>query len=77
MTLTAEQAIRFRNDWTQEQINAFGQRIASATTIAKRRAIIAEFNANLPNPAYGSHPQAVQLQAACARAAAQLRSGQA
>jgi len=77
MTLTAEQTIRFRNDWTQEQINAFGQRIASATTNAQRRAIIAEFNANLPNPVYDSHPQAVQLKAACALAAAQLRSGQA
>jgi hypothetical protein len=76
MTLTYEQAAHFANEWNQEQINAFGQRFASATTKAERVAIIAEFKANLPDPAYDSHPQGVKLQAAARAAAMRLCSGQ-
>jgi hypothetical protein len=76
MTLTYEQTAHFANDWNQEQINAFGQRLASATTQAERGAIIAEFKANLPDPAYDSHPQSVKLQAAARAAAMRLRPGQ-
>jgi hypothetical protein len=76
MTLTYEQTAHFANDWNQDQLNAFGQRLASASTQSERVAVLAEFKANLPDPAYDSHPQSVKLQAAARAAAMRLRSGQ-
>jgi hypothetical protein len=37
----------------------------NAASSSERQAILAEFKANLPDPANDAHPQVIQLQSAC------------
>ena len=64
MALTTNQLAQFANEYSQEQLCEFGRRLAQAANQDERVQILAEFNANLPDPDYNSHPQMVQLQAA-------------
>jgi len=64
MPLTAAQLAQLANEWNQEQLNEFGTRLVKAQNPAERAQIMSEFNANLPESDYNTHPQSVQLQAA-------------
>jgi hypothetical protein len=65
MTLTLTDVLRFRREWTPQQILTFAERIVNAASSSERQAILAEFKANLPDPANDAHPQVIQLQSAC------------
>lgn len=64
MPLTTAQLAQFANEWDQTQLNEFGSRLAKAASQTERAQVMSDFNANLPEREYNSHPQSVQLQAA-------------